>query len=220
MGGITRRDFIDGLACLIAGGGLAPRRTAAFGAAGYPPALTGMRGSRDADYAVAHALRDGQAYRLDDYPVSEEVDCVVIGAGIGGLASAFFVHRARPDARLLILDNHDDFGGHARRNEFHVDGRLLIGYGGSESIQSPKSLWSPAALQMLSDLGVSLERFKTAIDTQLYPGLGMSSAVFFAREQYGRDTLVTGDPQRTLPATSRRACTEVDRSPNLRLPAR
>ena len=200
MGGITRRDFIDGLACSLLAGAGTPRWASALGATDYPPALTGMRGSRDADYAVAHALRDGQAYRLDDYPVSEEVDCVVIGAGIGGLASAFFVHRARPDARLLILDNHDDFGGHARRNEFHVDGRLLIGYGGSESIQSPKSLWSPAALQMLSDLGVSLERFKTAIDTQLYPGLGMSSAVFFAREQYGRDTLVTGDPQRTLPS--------------------
>jgi len=199
--GITRRDFIDGLACsLVAGAGTVPRWASALGAADYPPALTGMRGSRDADFAVAHALRDGQAYRVDDYPIGEQVDCVVIGAGIGGLSSAYFLNKAKPSARVVILDNHDDFGGHARRNEFQVDGRLLIGYGGSESIQSPRTLWSPAALGLLADLGVSLERFETAIDTKLYPGLGMSSSVFFAREQYGRDTLVTGDPQRTLPS--------------------
>jgi spermidine dehydrogenase len=199
--GITRRDFIDGLACsLLAGAGTAPRWASALGVTDYPPALTGMRGSRDADFAVAHALRDGQAYRIDDYRIGEQVDCVVIGAGIGGLSSAYFVHKAKPGARVVILDNHDDFGGHARRNEFQVDGRLLIGYGGSESIQSPKTLWSAAALGLLADLGVSLERFETAIDTKLYPGLGMSSSVFFAREQYGRDTLVTGDPQRTLPS--------------------
>jgi spermidine dehydrogenase len=198
---ITRRDFIDGLACtLLAGGGLVPRPLGAFGAAEYPPALTGMRGTRDADFASAHALRDGRTYRLQDYPIGEQVDCAVIGAGIGGLASAYFIHKALPHARLLILDNHDDFGGHARRNEFQVDGRVLIGYGGSESIQSPKTLWSPPALQLLSDLGVRLQRFEEAIDTRLYPGLGMSSGVFFAREHYGIDRLVTGDPQRTLPS--------------------
>jgi spermidine dehydrogenase len=199
--GITRRDFIDGVACcLLAGSGIAPMRTGAFAAANYPPALTGMRGSRDVDFAAAHAVRDGKTYRLQDYPIDQEVDCAVIGAGIGGLSAAFFVHREQPQARLLILDNHDDFGGHARRNEFQVDGRFLIGYGGSESIQSPRMLWSPTALRLLSDLGVRLERFETAMDSQLYPGLGMSSAVFFAREQYGVDKLVTGDPQRTLPS--------------------
>jgi len=199
--GITRRDFIDGIACsLLAGSGLVSRPAGAFSAAEYPPALTGMRGSRDQDFASAHAVRDGKTYRLQDYPIGEEVDCAVIGAGIGGLSAAFFVHKALPHARVLILDNHDDFGGHARRNEFQVDGRLLIGYGGSESIQSPKALWSPAALGLLTELGIHLERFKTAIDTQLYPGLRMSSAVFFAREHYGRDVLVTGDPQRTLPS--------------------
>jgi spermidine dehydrogenase len=199
--GITRRDFIDGLACsLLVGSGLAPRRSRALGGVAYPPALTGMRGSREADFATAHAVRDGKAYRLEDYPVGEEVDCAVIGAGIGGLSAAYFVHRERPLARLLILDNHDDFGGHARRNEFQVDGRLLIGYGGSESIQSPHTLWSPTALRLLSDLGVRLERFETAMDTKLYPALGMSSGVFFARERFGTDKLVTGDPQRTLPS--------------------
>ena len=198
--GITRRDFIDGVACsVIAGSGLLSRAGRAGTEADYPPGLTGMRGSRDADLAVGHALRDGAKFNIDDYPVSEEVDFAVVGAGIGGLSSAYFLRKARPAASVLILDNHDEFGGHARRNEFHVDGRLLIGYGGSESIQSPRSYWSPTALGLLADLGVRLERFGKAIDTPLYPGLGLSTGVFFPRETYGKDTLVTGDPQRSLP---------------------
>ncbi len=201
---ITRRDFIDGFACSIAAGSaLAPAwsHTAvqATAQSTYPPALHGLRGSRAQDYAAAHAVRDGATFRMADYPVDEEVDCLIIGAGIGGLAAAHFVHKALPDARLLILDNHDDFGGHARRNEFEVDGRTLIGYGGSESIQSPKSMWSPAALALLDELGIKLSRFETALNTKLYPGLGLSSGIFFAREAFGQDRLVTGDPQRSLP---------------------
>ena len=197
---ITRRDFIDGFACgAMAVGGLLPGAGWSAAAADYPPALTGMRGSRDADLAVGHALRDGAKFNIDDYPVSGTADFVVVGAGIGRLASAHFLRKARPAASVLILDNHDEFGGHARRNEFHVGGRLLIGYGGSESIQSPRSYWSPVALGLLADLGVRLDRFEQAIDTPLYPGLGLSTGVFFPREIYGQDTLVTGDPQRSLP---------------------
>jgi len=197
---ITRRDFIDGFACsVIAGAGLMPGAGSADTRVDYPPGLTGMRGSRNADLAVGHALRDGAKFNIDDFSVSEEVDFAVVGAGIGGLASAYFLRKARPSASVLIMDNHDEFGGHARRNEFHVDGRLLIGYGGSESIQSPKSYWSPTAMGLLTDLGVRLKRFETAINTPLYPGLGLSTGVFFPRETYGQDTLVTGDPQRSLP---------------------
>ena len=198
---ITRRDFIDGVACTIVAGtafGSTPARPAA--GVEYPPSLTGMRGSREQDFAAAHAVRDGAKYRIADYPLAEEVDYAVIGAGIGGLSAAYFLRKARPQARVLILDDHDDFGGHARRNEFHVDGRLLIGYGGSESIQSPKTLWSRAALGLLADLGVHLDRFERAINTRLYPGLGLSSGIFFAREAFGQDKLVTGDPQRSLPS--------------------
>jgi spermidine dehydrogenase len=197
---ITRRDFIDGVACSVAAGMAYPNLVRGAPAAAYPPALTGFRGSREADYAVAHALKDGAKYRIDDYAVSEELDCAVVGAGIGGLSSAYFLHKARPSSRILILENHDDFGGHARRNEFDVDGRRLIGYGGSESMQSPKSGWSRTALGLLADLGVHIDRFERAIDTNLYPGLGLSSGLMFAREAFGTDKLVTGDPQRNLPS--------------------
>ena len=197
---ITRRDFIDGFACGVAAGSvLAPTWSQAAPQSAYPPGLHGMRGSRDQDYAVAHAVRDGATFNMADFPVDEEVDCVVIGAGIGGLASAYFVRKTLSAARVLILDNHDDFGGHARRNEFEVDGRTLIGYGGSESIQSPKSMWSPAALGLIDELGIKLPRFETAINTRLYPGLGLSTGYFFTREAFGQDRLVTGDPQRSLP---------------------
>jgi spermidine dehydrogenase len=196
---ITRRDFIDGVATAIVAGAALPAWAQSAGATAYPPGLGGMRGSRAQDYAVAHALRDGQKYRLEDYPVSEQVDCLVVGAGIGGLSAAHFLRQKLPQSSVLILDNHDDFGGHARRNEFQVAGRQLIGYGGSESIQSPRTFWSPAARGLLTDLGVKLDRFKTAINTALYPGLGMSAGMFFSREVYGQDKLVTGDPQRSLP---------------------
>lgn len=197
---ITRRDFVDGVACAIAAG-LTPASAwaQAAGHGPYPPGEQGMRGSRNADAAAAHAVRDGAKYRIADYPIDEQVDAVVIGAGIGGLAAAHYLHQALPKARLLILDNHDEFGGHARRNEFTVDGRQLIGYGGSESIQSPGTIWSPVALKLLADLGIHLQRFQSAIDTPLYPGLGLSTGVFFPRESYGHDKLVTGDPQRSLP---------------------
>ncbi|HEX9139975.1 MAG TPA: NAD(P)-binding protein [Steroidobacteraceae bacterium] len=196
---ITRRDFIDGVATTIVAGAALPGWSQSTGAATYPPGLGGMRGSREQDYAAAHALRDGQKYRLEDYPVSEQVDCLVVGAGISGLSAAYFLRQKLPETSILILDNHDDFGGHARRNEFEVDGRKLIGYGGSESIQSPKNLWSPAARGLLTDLGVDLHRFETAINTALYPSLGLSSGMFFSREAYGQDKLVTGDPQRSFP---------------------
>ena len=96
----------------------------------------------------------------------------------------------RPSARILILDNHDDFGGHAKRNEFTLDGRRIIGYGGSQSLQSPNSLYSPVAKGLLRDLGVDITRFETAFERDLYPSLGLSRGMFFNREAFGRDVLV------------------------------
>jgi spermidine dehydrogenase len=138
--GITRRDFLDGVALAIVAG-LAPKDLFAAGAPGnYPPALTGWRGGTPAAYAAAHALRDGTHFAIDKLAVEETVDLVVVGAGISGLAAAHYYRKAHPKSRVLILENHDEFGGHARRNEFDVGGRKLIGYGGSEAIQSPRSL--------------------------------------------------------------------------------
>ncbi len=115
--------------------------------------------------------------------------------GSAGLSAAYFYRKAHPNARILILDNHDDFGGHAKRNEFTFNRRLILGYGGSESLQSPKGLFSAAAEGLMKDLGVDPARFETAFERKLYPSLGLSRGVFFPREAFGRDALVTGDPQ-------------------------
>jgi spermidine dehydrogenase len=190
---ITRRDFLNGVALTIASG-LTPAAQVKAEAR-YPPALTGLRGQHDGAFEVAHAVgREGRRYPIDSLAVEESYELVVVGGGISGLAAAWFYRRAAgDDARILVLDNHDDFGGHAKRNEFAIDGQTLIGYGGSQSLQSPKTLFSPVARGLLRDLGVTLGAFETAFDRAFYSGLGLSRGVFFAREAFGRDVLVPGD---------------------------
>src|SRR5208283_3808283 len=103
----------------------------------YPPAKTGMRGSHDGSWEVAHAMRDGQTWP-DPVDAKESYDLVVVGGGISGLASAYFFRKfAGANSKILILDNHDDFGGHAKRNEFKPGNRLLLGYGGTQSLEAP-----------------------------------------------------------------------------------
>jgi len=197
---ITRREFIDGFACAVVAAGSAGASVAADGEMpSYPPERTGYRGSQPQDFGIAHGVRDGRRYELGSEPVSQQFDLVVIGAGIGGLASAYYLQQARPRARILILDNHDDFGGHARRNEFTVDGRFLLGYGGSESMDSPKRRWTQVARACVASLGIDLDRFEQAYHRDLYTGLGLSSGLFFPRELYGTDRLVGGDPIRSVP---------------------
>jgi spermidine dehydrogenase len=192
---ISRRDFLNGMAVTIASG-LTPAEQIAADPARYPPALTGLRGQHPGSFEVAHRIaRAGERYRFGD--IDETYDLVVVGGGISGLAAAWFFRRAAgPDARILILDNHDDFGGHAKRNEFSLAGRSIIGYGGSQSIQSPRTLYSDVAKKLLRELGVDVSRFETAFDRNLYPSLGLTRGIFFAREAFGRDLLVPGDTTR------------------------
>ncbi|MDP9012324.1 MAG: NAD(P)-binding protein [Pseudomonadota bacterium] len=196
---ITRRDFLDGIACAIALSGAPGLGRAEDAAVAYPPARTGYGGSGPKDFAIAHGVRDGRRYEFGSQPASERYDVVVIGAGIGGLAAVHYLKKSRPKARILIIDNHDDFGGHARRNEFNVDGRFLLGYGGSESMEGPRRRWTSVARACVADLGVDIARFETAFHRHLYHDLGLSSGLFFPREVYAVDRLVTGDPIRSLP---------------------
>ncbi|MGH6769131.1 MAG: NAD(P)-binding protein [Xanthobacteraceae bacterium] len=191
---ISRRDFLNGAALTIAAG-LTPAMQAAAQPWRYPPALTGLRGQHPGSFEAAHAfVRERANFAVDAVPAEERYDLVVVGGGISGLAAAWFYRRAMgAQARILILDNHDDFGGHAKRNEFTIDGRLVIGYGGSQSIDSPASWWSETAKGLLRDLGVDVKRFETAFERDLYTSLGLARGVFFARESFGRDVLVTGD---------------------------
>ncbi len=102
---------------------------------------------------------------------------MVVGGGVSGLSAARFYQQKNPEARILILDNHDDFGGHAKRNEFEVDGKLLIGYGGSQTIQNPNS-YPQVAKELLVDLGVDIKRFDTAYDHSFYARRNMKGGCF------------------------------------------
>jgi spermidine dehydrogenase len=190
---ISRRDFLNGMMLTIASS-LSPGQQIAADPRRYPPALTGLRGQHPGSFEVAHALaHGGEHFPIADIPNEETYDLLVVGAGLSGLAAAWFYRRAvGPSARILVLDNHDDFGGHAKRNEFTFDRRLILGYGGSQSLQSPKTLYSTNAKSLLEELD-DVARFETAFERNLYPSLGLSPGIFFAREAFRRDVLVSGD---------------------------
>ncbi|KJZ57392.1 NAD(P)-binding protein [Pseudomonas marginalis] len=193
---ITRRDFLNGVAVTIAAG-MTPLQIlhAAPDGRYYPPALTGLRGSHVGSFEVAHQMGwEKKVFDTDKLPITEDYDLVVVGGGLSGLSAAWFYREKHPKAKILILENHDDFGGHAKRNEFQAGGRLLIGYGGSEAFQSPNHLYSKEVNGLLKKLGVNIKRFETAFDRQFYPSLGLSRGVFFDQENFGEDKLVTGDP--------------------------
>lgn len=188
---ITRRDFLNGVALAAA-----PLAAEAAPTSSDPIALrNGLQGQTDDVNATAHAWRDDPAkFRDTAAEVDPEIeDLVVVGAGLSGLAGAhlFRQHAGRP-VRMLLLDALDDIGGHARRNEFvSRSGVKLIGYGGSQSLDSP-SLFSPAAAGLLKDLGIELERFKTEFFDQGWTerqGL-TQSGVFFGHEAWGENRLV------------------------------
>src|SRR6266403_4398825 len=171
---ITRRDFLNGVAVgvggTLVGGGIgtdtllaaaaldefAPEKAADY----YPPARMGIRGNHDGTFRLAHRLRDGEGADSFGEPVDsgEKYDLVVVGGGISGLAAAYFFRKsAEKNARILILDNHDDFGGHAKRNEFRAGGRTLLSYVGTQSIESPGK-YSAVAKGLLTELGIQTDK--------------------------------------------------------------
>jgi len=130
----------------------------------YPPTLTGMRGNHPGSFEVSHALAWKGHKPTEHKKLDEHYDLVIVGAGVSGLATArFYQQRMGLDARILLLDNHDDFGGHAKRNEFHEDGRMLLGVGGSVNLENPGD-YSDVAKGLLDDLGIDLDAMKANID--------------------------------------------------------
>ena len=197
--GITRRDFLNGVA-VTAGATLLPlHQLAAFqheldpekSPDYYPPGLTGLRGGHVGSFEVAHSVRDGDFWEKAGKPLEtgEQFDLVVVGGGISGLSAAHFFRKANPNARVLILDNHDDFGGHAKRNEFSLSDRKMLGFGGTYSIESPAP-YSAVAKAVVEELGIDVASFPKYISKGLYRSLGLSSQIFFDQETFGSDRLV------------------------------
>ena len=193
---ISRRDFLNGVgiaigASLLPGTAFAQDFEAQDRPGYYPPGLTGMRGSHPGSFETAHLLRDGASF--DGHDTGERYDLVVVGGGLSGLSAAYFYQRKKGNnARILILENHDDFGGHATRNEFQIDGRRIIGYGGTMSLEAPGS-FPQVAKDLINDLGIETQRFYKYFDQDLYSSLGLSRGLFLDKQTFGSDHLAVGD---------------------------
>src|SRR5450755_2683797 len=209
---ITRRDFLNGVA--FAAGAAAfpsmvPFEMWAAAAADleaqndpgyYPPGKTGLRGNHPGSFETMHKLRDGALW--DDAPkavdTGETYDLAIVGGGISGLAAAHYFRKAAGDkARILILENHDDFGGHAKRNEFRTGGRTILGFGGTYSIESPAP-YSAVSKALIEELGIDVPSYSKYVSKDLYRALGLKPRIFFDKETFGTDKLVlnavhTGD---------------------------
>ncbi len=194
---ITRRDFLNGMAMTAGAAALpwdlfaqqsVPEKSAPY----YPPALTGLRGSHPGSFEAAHSLRDGSFWDSAPKPedTGESYDLIIVGGGISGLAAAHFYRKAAGNgARILILDNHDDFGGHAKRNEFRAGNRTLIGYGGTYSIESPEP-YSEISKGVIEELGIDVASFPKYLERNLYGSGGRVPKIFFDKETFSSDKLV------------------------------
>ena len=204
---ISRRDFLNGVAVgaatslvvMESGEPAIAAQTAGAQSStpdgDYPPARTGLRGSHPGSFEAAHRVRDG-AYRqfpAIDVDTREVYDLVVVGAGISGMAAAFFFQNALgPDKRVLILENHDDVGGHAKRNEFHYNGRLFLGVGGTLGIATNYP-YSYQAKSLIKEIGIPVDRYSEYVDSKLFRSLGLRRGTFFDKEHFGEDRLVAGE---------------------------
>ena len=197
---ISRRDVIHGVTATALGAALARTHAAqaakgpanaaplantaeqAATAATYPPLREGMRGAHPGAFEAAHARRDGAPYPAPR-PTGESYDLVVVGGGLSGLAAAcFYRRRFGPNARVLVLDNHDDFGGHAKRNEFVSDGRTLMTTGGSAYFVAPDQ-WTENTQNFVKSLGADFTVKRK--ESNPFAQMGMRPATFLSHESGG-----------------------------------
>ena len=181
---ITRRDFLNGIALgtgttLLAPSELFAKMASEGSSDYYPPTLNGIRGNHPGSFEVMHSLALGGQKPTVYRTLDEHYDLVIVGAGVSGLAAArFYQKRMGTDAKVLLLDNHDDFGGHAKRNEFHFDGQLRLGVGGSVNLEAPE-YYSEISKGLLDDLGVDLEAMRSNMNDSVFLGSSAESMYAF-----------------------------------------
>ena len=200
---IERRDFLNGMALGVAGAYAAlhaspadtqPTPGIGNGAPVYPPARLGLRGEHPSALEAFTGIERGafSRYPSVDVDTGETYDLVIVGGGLSGLAAAYFWHKALPNQRVLVLDNHDDFGGHAKRNEFTYGGRTFLGYGGTMSIATPYP-YSYMSKALLTDLGIDVSRNQEVANRDLVEKYSLGPGMFFDKEHFGEDRFVAGN---------------------------
>lgn len=207
--GITRRDFLNGTALVIGIGAAATllpwRQLLNKGELPpadlvelkdyYPPEWTGLRGDNATSSIVAHEMGwNKKTFDISQLPSQEHYDLVIVGAGLSGLSAAYAYQKDHPDARILLIDNHDDFGGHARRNEFHHNGKMILTYGGSESFDEPQVKYDEKTLAMLEDLGIDYRKFEEYFDQKFSEKHGLHHGIFYDKAHFGVDKVIAKDP--------------------------
>jgi spermidine dehydrogenase len=156
----------------------------------YPPTLTGMRGSHVGSFETAHSLAWRGERPAEFADLDEEYDMVVVGAGISGIAAAYlYQQQAGKDKRILLLDNHDDFGGHAKRNEFHYQGHMILGAGGSGYFGSPSS-YAPETKKIIKDAGFDTDELKNSTEPNYY---GSPIGLYMPGRDSDSESMVHGD---------------------------
>jgi len=185
---ISRRDFLNGT--LIAGAGLV------LGSHAQTPAMLSPADAWNGyggigDYArahgnmydvmtVAHRMRDGEF----DHAIAgatdtgELYDLVAVGGGISGLAAAIVFQKKR-GGPCLVLDNHAIFGGEAKRNEFKVDGHILVAHQASAIFLVPHKGGYTDAFYNLIGMDRSAFEYQTCTEMPL------AHSPYDEPEQYG-----------------------------------
>jgi spermidine dehydrogenase len=198
---IERRDFLNGIALGVVGTCVTLRGTrvtaqqpSEISPEAYPPARLGLRGQHPSALEGFVRIDHGefQSFPRIDIDTQETYNLVIVGGGLSGLAAAYFWHKALPNQRVLVLDNHDDFGGHAKRNEFRYNGKTFLSYGGTMSIATPYP-YSYMAKALLVDLGIDVSRNTEFINRDLVEKHKLGPAMFFDKEHFGEDRLVPGN---------------------------
>jgi spermidine dehydrogenase len=192
---ITRRDFVHGLglggATLAFSAGMSACTREGPSPASYPPLRTGLRGSHPGSYEAAHELVQEKLAINPPLETDEQYDLVVVGAGISGLAAAhYYQKRFGTGSKILLLDNHDDFGGHARRNEFHQGGDTRLAIGGAQYLAH--WLFTPTVDELMRDLGVDIELLLTENEFRSGRNGRKGPAIWFDEATFGISRLVTG----------------------------
>lgn len=168
------------------------------GVGDYSRSNGNIEGVRDAAHLIRDQKVDGMMADLID--TGEIYDLVVIGGGFSGLSAArTFLKEADPHRTCLLLENHPLPGGEAKRNEFIVDGKVVVGPQGSNVVVTP---FAPGDWydELWKDLGIPrdpkfqpLENYPGSLrvsKTNYLPMFGLAeqtatSGYFFDEETFG-----------------------------------